>query len=125
MNSILLADDDPLIVGLYKKKFAKLGYEVDVAIDGEEALEKAAQMKPGLILLDRMLPKLDGLEVLKRLHANPETKNIPVVILTNMEEDQSVIGQAKALGALDYLIKERIDLNMLAEKVKEIFAKQN
>lgn len=120
---ILLADDDPLMVDLYKRKFSKLGWEIEVASDGEEAMEKAAQKRPGLILLDRMLPKLDGMAVLKKLNEKPETKNIPVIMLTNMEEGQEAINEAKSLGAIDYLIKERIDLNTLVEKIKPILEK--
>lgn len=123
MPYILLADDDPLMVDLYKRKFSKLGYEIEVASDGEEAVQKAAQKKPGLILLDRLLPKLDGMAVLKKLNEKPETKNIPVIILTNMEEGQETINEAKSLGAIDYLIKERIDLNTLVEMIKPILEK--
>lgn len=123
MNPILLADDDPIIIDLYTRKFTKAGYTVEAATDGEEAVAKASEIRPALILLDRLLPKLDGLEVLKRLHENPETQNIPVIVLTNLDESQEKIQEAKSLGAVDYLIKEHVDLNELAEKIKPFLEK--
>lgn len=123
MAYILLADDDPLMVDLYKRKFTKLGWEVEAAGDGEEALAKAREKRPGLVLLDRLLPGLDGLEVLKKLGDHPATKGVPVIILTNMEASTAELAEAKALGALDYLIKERIDLGTLADMIKPILEK--
>lgn len=119
-HTILLADDDPLIISLYQTKFKKLGYDLIIATDGDEALQKAKEAKADIILLDRMLPNIDGLEVLENLRQMPETKNLPVLILTNRDPGSDELEKAKKLGALDYLIKERIDLGVLASRIKEI-----
>ncbi len=81
---LLIVEDDPIMARLYEKIFTFEDYEVVMAKDGKEGLVKAREGKPLLILLDIMMPKMNGLEVLERLKADPKTKKIPVVILTNL-----------------------------------------
>jgi len=100
----------------------KKGYEVVVAVDGEEALVKVREHKPDLILLDVMMPKLDGFEVLTRLKDDPATRDIPVIMLSNLSE-ASEIKKAADRGARAYLVKSSLRPEQLAEKVAETLAR--
>ncbi|HET6365679.1 MAG TPA: response regulator [Pseudomonadales bacterium] len=118
---ILLVEDDR-----YQRKAAEAtlrrhGYQVQVAVDGEEALAKAAEDPlPHLILLDLIMPKLSGFEVLRRLKADPRTAGVPVVILSNLGQSADV-AQATAAGAAAYFIKAKLTLHQLADKIDELF----
>ncbi len=101
---ILIIEDDYFIRELYERQLKKRGYDVISAADGAEGLVKAAEVAPQLILLDIMLPKLNGLDLLGTLKAKPETRDIPVVLLTNLGQE-SVIKEGFKLGAKGYLIK--------------------
>lgn len=116
---VLLVDDDPLIVRMYQRKLSQDGYEIDTAFNGEEALGKVKKRKPDVILLDVMMPKMNGVEVLKALKGDEETKLIPVIILTNLGDKSEDVENAKKLGALDYLVKSQITLKDLSERVKK------
>lgn len=104
MSKILIVEDDSLILRLYEKAFSFEKYEVATAADGAEALTKVKSFKPDLILLDIMMPKVNGLEVLKKLKADSATKKIPVVILTNLS-DKKDAEKALSLGAKKYIVK--------------------
>jgi CheY-like chemotaxis protein len=111
MRPILLVEDNPMDVDLTLRAFAKrrLVNPVDVARDGEEALERLdawerGEPMPILVLLDLKLPKVDGLEVLRRIKENPRSRHIPVVILTTSSED-SDMRTAYGLGANSYIVK--------------------
>lgn len=119
---VLLVDDDPLIIRMYQRKLAADGYHVLIASNGEEALAQVVKTKPRLILLDVMMPKMNGVETLKALKGQPNTKDIPVVILTNLGDNPQDVENAKKLGALDYLVKSNIDLKTLSAKVREVTA---
>lgn len=106
-RKILLIEDDLFIRELYKQVLFETGYDILCAIDGEEGL-KFASSKPDLILLDIMLPKLNGIDVLKKLKANRETMEIPVVLLTNLAQE-SIIKEAFEIGASGYLMKMKIE----------------
>jgi DNA-binding response OmpR family regulator len=101
---ILVADDDPVIVRLLQVNFKLEGYDVDTAAHGEEAIQKARDRKPGLILLDVMMPGLDGWEVCRRLKENEETAGIPVIFLSAraQEEDRK---RGLELGVVEYVTK--------------------
>lgn len=125
-GTVLLVDDDPLILRMYQKKLSSDGYETITAKNGAEALAQIAQKIPDIILLDVMMPKMNGVETLKTLKAKEETKNIPVIFLTNLGDSQEDINKAKTLGALDYLVKAETDLSSLSERVKSVLtAAQN
>lgn len=121
MVKILLIEDDPLMVRLYQKIFTFEGYEVAVAMGGEEGLKKVKSFKPTLILLDIMMPKMTGLEVLDKLKADPEIKKIPVVILTNLASQRDA-ETALAKGAVKYIVKSEYDPKQVTEMVKGILA---
>ena len=117
MKKILFIEDEPALQKTLASAFASEGFEMIQALDGETGLRLAQQKKPDLVLLDLVLPKMDGFEVLRQLQADKETKSIPVVVLTNLEgmgEVQKVI----ELGAKDYLVKTNYKLDELVEKVK-------
>lgn len=119
---LLIVDDDPLIARMYENKMQVDGYDVAVASNGEEALLAVRRKKPDLMLLDVMMPKMNGVETLKALKGDAETKNIPIIILTNLGDNPDDIEKAKSLGALDYLVKSKISLKELSERVKKELA---
>ena len=121
MSKILVVEDDELISGMYQSIFTFDKYEVELARDGEEALKKVHEFKPTLVLLDIMMPKMNGLEVLDRLKADPETKDIPVVMLTNLDGKQDA-ETALAKGAVKYIVKSDYNPKQISEMVKEILA---
>lgn len=118
---ILITEDDPLMSRMYQKIFTFEGYLVQMAANGEEGLEQARSFKPTLILLDVMMPKMNGLEVLEKLKADPETKAIPVVMLTNLAGQQDA-ETALSKGAVKYIVKSEYEPKQVADMVKEILA---
>jgi two-component system alkaline phosphatase synthesis response regulator PhoP len=120
-QKILLVDDDPAFIEIYSATFNQSGFNFAVAKDGAEALEKAKTEKPDLILLDIMLPDLDGFEVLKRLRQVPETAKTTVWMVTNLAEqlNQTI---AASLGATDYLVKSVYTPKQVCEKIQAYFA---
>ena len=103
---VLLVEDDPSVAQMYKLKLELDGYRVEVAPDGEAALEMARRGTPDIVFLDIRLPRLDGLGVLEALRSDPATEPLPVVILSNFNEAELVERGAR-LGALDHLIKSQ------------------
>jgi DNA-binding response OmpR family regulator len=116
---ILLIEDDKFLSDMYVTKFSQLGYAIETAYDGEEGLKKAYKIKPGLILLDIKLPLKNGFQVLEELKENIETKNIPVILLTNLGQQEDV-EKGKKLGAVDYMIKAQFTPQEVVEKVKKL-----
>jgi DNA-binding response OmpR family regulator len=86
MPNILLVEDDPFISDIYSRAIAQAGYQVDIAIDGEMAIEKAITHTPDLMVLDIILPKKDGWEVLRDLRDNPKTKTLKVIVISNLDK---------------------------------------
>jgi len=120
-TTILITEDDPLMSRMYQKIFTFEGFEVVMAADGQEGLDKAREIKPTMILLDVMMPKLNGLQVLEKLKADPETKAIPVVMLTNLAGQQDA-ENALAKGAIKYIVKSEYEPKQVADMVKELLA---
>ena len=119
-KNILLVDDDPLVIRMYQNKLTKDGYAVKTASNGEEALIQVMKEKPDLILLDIMMPKMNGVETLKVLKGEEKTRDIPVIILTNLGDNPEDVEASKKLGALDYLVKANITLKTLSKRVKGV-----
>ena len=122
-QKILLVDDDPDFIGLYSAVFREAGINFAVAMNGSEAIEKAKTERPALILLDLMLPDLDGFEVLKRLKQVPETARTTVWMITNLAEqlNQQI---ASSLGATDYLVKAAHTPAQVCAKIKAHFGEE-
>jgi CheY-like chemotaxis protein len=116
-TKVLIIEDDQLIQRMYGKIFTFEGYEVITASDGEEGLEKARTTTPTIILLDVMMPKLNGMQVLEKLKMDPATKTIPVVMLSNLAGDND-IETALAKGAVKYIIKSEHDPKEIADMKK-------
>lgn len=122
MAKILLVDDDLLLVRMYQKKLENDGYIVATADDGETALQKVQELKPDLILLDIMMPKVNGLQVLAILKEDKETESIPVILLTNVGGSDEDVNRGLELGAVAYLVKAGNRPSAVVAKVKEILA---
>ena len=118
---VLLVDDDPVIVRLLEVNFRLGGFVVDGAFRGEEALEKAQRIHPDAIVLDVMMPGLDGYEVCVRLRQDEELADVPVVFLTARAQDDD-IARGKALGVVDYVTKP-FDPEALVEMVRAAIGK--
>lgn len=121
-NIILVVEDEAVISRMYQKILSFEGYQVETAADGEEGWEKAKTLKPALILLDFMMPKLNGLQVLEKLKADPQTAPIPVLMLTNLAAPQEA-ELALAKGALKYVIKSESEPKQIVEMVREYLVK--
>lgn len=118
MSKILLVEDDSLMVKMYNLKFTHDGFEVDTALDGEQALEKVKD-KPDVIVLDIMLPKMSGTEVLEKIKADPKTKDIPVIILTNLNITEGDVAKTKELGAKEVLSKTDVTPQEVVDKIRK------
>ncbi len=119
---ILVIEDDRSLQSALTEMVGQAGYEVSSALDGEEGLQKAIEIKPDLILLDIILPKKDGYEVLQQVKKNEQTKDIPVLILTNLEEVDNV-RKALDLGATTFMVKSDFSLKDVMTKIEEALAK--
>lgn len=116
-KKILLIEDDHFINQLYLRVLKQAGFETELASDGAEGV-KFADNSFNLILLDVMLPKIDGINVLKKLKENPSTKMVPVVLLTNLGQE-SVIKAAFEIGAQGYILKMSVTPYEMVEKIRE------
>ena len=116
---ILLVEDDSFLANIYKTKFEMEGFSVNVAENGELGLKEAKKKKPDLILLDILLPKMDGFTVLQHLKADSALKDVPVILLTNLGQKDDVEKGLK-LGAADYLIKAHFKPSETVDKVKKV-----
>lgn len=117
MARILLAEDDRFLRKAGDARLKQGGHTVIPAADGEEALRLAREHVPDLVLLDLIMPKMQGFEVLRALKADPATAAIPVIVLSNLGQDRDV-QQAKEDGALAFLVKANLSLQALADKVE-------
>ena len=118
-KKILIVEDDSVLQKALEEFLVAEGFEVVCAIDGEIGVQKALSEKPDLILLDIVLPKKDGYEVLQEVKANEETANIPIVLLTNLGS-LSDVEKALELGATTYLVKADYKLEEVTQKIKGI-----
>lgn len=103
-KKVMLVEDDPTQSMMYELEFTNHGYLVVIAENGAKALKLAAKEQPDIIFLDMILGDMSGLELLKKLKADPVTKKIKTVVLSNLQKKE-IIDEAKALGALDFLVK--------------------
>ncbi|MBU4338353.1 response regulator [Patescibacteria group bacterium] len=117
-TKILIVEDDNFLVKAYQIKFERSGFNVFIAMDGEEGLKIVRKEKPALIILDLMLPKMNGFEFLKKIKSDENMKNIPVVALSNLGQraDQE---KAISLGAAEYFIKTEHTLEEIIEKISK------
>ena len=117
MKTILIIEDESTLQKTMGDVLSQEGYEVVSALDGEAGVRLAAEKTPDLILLDLVLPKMTGFEVLEQLKTGKETQGIPVIVLTNLENMQD-IQQVTELGATTYLVKSNYELGEVVQRVK-------
>lgn len=121
MAKILIAEDDKALSGVLQKKLEVGGHKASVAFDGEEALKMMKSGKPDMVLLDIVMPKVNGYEVLERMRADPELSAIPVIVISNSGQPVE-LERVKQLGAVDYLVKASFEPNEVLEKMNNFLA---
>lgn len=119
MANVVFVEDDPVLQQTFTDFLKSEGYTVVSAMDGAEGLEAIQKTLPDLILLDLILPKMDGFEVLQAIKADTKTKDIPVIVLTNLEGTGDV-EKALELGATTYLVKANYELDDILKKIKSV-----
>jgi len=117
-QKILIVEDDAFLADIYKTKMEMEGFKVMVATDGEKGLKMIQTKAPDLVLLDILLPKMDGFAILEEAKKAEETKNIPIILLTNLGQNEDV-ERGLGLGAADYLIKAHFKPAEVASKIKK------
>ncbi len=124
--TVLLIEDDPMLTELYQTKLEMDGYDVHVVTDGEAGISTAQRVVPQLILLDIMLPKLNGFEVLKSLKQDPNTASIPVIVVTNLGGSKADTDKklALSLGAEEFLVKTFHLPDDIVGKIQAVLAKK-
>jgi DNA-binding response OmpR family regulator len=123
MAKIVVAEDDKLISSSLCDALKAENHEPTPAYDGQEALAKVSEVIPDIVLLDIMMPKMDGISVLTELRANPATAEIPVVVLTNIG-DVETISKIVSAGAADYLLKSDQSVDDIIAKVRDVLARK-
>jgi DNA-binding response OmpR family regulator len=118
-KKILIIEDDSFLQGLASTKLEKEGFAVTGAANSDDAMKAVANEIPDLILLDLVLPGVDGFGILKMVRDNPKTNQTPVIVFSNLSEDKD-IKHAKELGATDYMVKSNFTLDELADRIKQI-----
>jgi DNA-binding response OmpR family regulator len=121
MKKILIIEDDSFLQGLEVTKLRKDNYEVITASTGEEGMAKINEPDVDLILLDLVLPKFDGFEILKKVRETENLKKLPVIVFSNLSEDKD-IKRAEELGATDFMIKSNFTLDELIEHINKILS---
>ncbi|OGH18926.1 MAG: hypothetical protein A3F31_02335 [Candidatus Levybacteria bacterium RIFCSPHIGHO2_12_FULL_38_12] len=119
MAKILLVDDDQALATVFQTALKNAGFQTVVAYDGKSGLAKAKSEKPDIILLDQVLPDIEGSEVLKTLKSDPDTKKIVVSMLSNFGQDQLIKGAINA-GAADYILKYQVEPQDVVSKAKSL-----
>jgi len=125
MTKILLVEDEQIMLNLLQRKLTEEGYEVSIAKDGEEGLKVMEEIKPDIVLLDIVMPKKGGFEVMEEMQKDPNLKRIPVIIISNSGQPVE-LSRAQKLGARDWLIKTEFDPQEVIDKVKkQLWQKQS
>lgn len=117
-KKVLLIEDEGSLVNILRERLLEEGYEVAVAVQGEEGLHKMQTEKPDLVLLDIILPRLDGFVFLKKVREDVKMKKTPVIILSNLGQDEDV-SKGKQLGAVEYLVKANHPINSIIKLIKK------
>jgi CheY-like chemotaxis protein len=118
---VLLVEDDRFLRRACEASLRQRGLDVTTAVDGEQGLERARGERFDLVLLDMLMPKLSGLEVLRALRADPATRDLPVLVLSNSSREQDV-REVEALGVVGYIVKSNMSLKDLGERIDRVLA---
>lgn len=121
-TKVLMVDDDKMLLDMYKERLDLAGFQVETSSNGEECLAKIHQVKPDIVLLDIMMPKVNGYDTLASIKSDPQTKDIPVIILSALVRD---INKSRAIeaGADDYIIKSEVMPADVIKKIENVLAK--
>lgn len=119
---ILIAEDEEILLDVLQEKFEDENFNVSVATSGDDVLPLAKKFKPDIILLDILLPKINGIDILSSLKSDDDLAHIPVIMLTNLSEDTK-IKQALDIGAIDYMVKTQHPINEVIEMVNKYVLK--
>jgi DNA-binding response OmpR family regulator len=119
MKEVLLIEDDPFLIDIYTTKLKEAGFSIEVANSGELVFKKINEKKPDLVVLDIVLPQIDGWEILKKIKSNSRFKSIPVIILSNLGQ-KAEVEKGISLGATKYLIKAHYTPTQVVEEIKKI-----
>jgi len=123
-KKILLIEDEEILIDLLQKRLSREGYEISIAKDGDEGLRIMKELNPDLILLDIIMPKMGGFEVLEEIAKSPELKKIPVIIISNSGQPLE-LERAKKLGVKDWLIKTEFNPEEVIEKIAKQIENKN
>ncbi|MCD6550219.1 response regulator [bacterium] len=124
MKKILLVEDDPFLIDIYKTKLKQEGFQVEVAKDGESALNLLEEKSPDLLLLDIVIPHVDGWEILKWIRSKEKFKNLKVIVLSNLGQKEEV-KKGMELGATKYLIKAHYTPTEIVKEIKKVLKENN
>lgn len=116
---VLIVEDDPLLLRVLSESFAEQGYHISTVENGLEVMKSVEEFKPDLILLDLILPGMDGFAILKELKTNEDTKEIPVVVVSNLGNEGDV-KSCKSLGAEEYFIKANVEVDQIIKSVEKV-----
>ncbi len=116
-KTILLVEDEPLLANLLRQQLEKEGFTVLWNRDGEEAMKTLREQRPDLILLDLILPKISGFELMETMKADPQMEHAPVIIISNLGQDTDV-ARGQSLGAVEYFVKAKMSIEELVEHVR-------
>jgi len=117
MKKVLVIEDDQFLSNAYRIKLSKAGYETKICLDGEEALASFPDFTPDLIILDLVLPGIDGFGVLNHIKTNEKYKQIPVIIASNLGQHEE-IDKGLKMGAADYIVKSDLTMDQLLDKIR-------
>ncbi len=118
---LLIVEDEAATAEMYSARLKQAGYEVDIAHDGQEGLDKMMAEHPALVLMDILMPGLSGEQAVERAKHEPSTKNIPIIMLTNYS-DSIELRNAMQQGAIDYIVKSELTPSQVVEKIQKILA---
>ena len=121
-KKILIIEDEEIMINLLQRKLTQEGYEISIAIDGDEGIRAMKKVKPDLILLDIIMPKMGGFEVMEEMNKDKKLKNIPIIVISNSGQPVE-LDRAQKLGAKDWLIKTEFDPQEVIDKVVEQIGK--
>jgi len=120
-KKVLVVEDDVFLAQLLTNRIAKVGVQVLRAADGEEGIKMIKQSRPDLVLLDLILPKKSGFELLEDMRSDPSTQGTPVIIVSNLGQESDV-ARGRELGAVEYFVKAKTSIDGLVERVKTILS---
>ena len=118
---VLIVEDDPFYSSVYRTKVEKEGIKAVIAGDGDKALKQANEATPALVVLDLIMPEKDGFQTLAELKQNPALKDVPVLVLSNLSQEED-IKRVMDLGAKEFIVKSNVPINELVGKIKQYLA---